>query len=201
MRKSRGESITSCLSRSHSSDSELNIRLLSLVASPSRQTIRCGKRNISECSDRTNLTQGSLSTSMESYCRICHDGDNDEKLMRACRCQGSIKHVHHECLLNWVSRSGDLTCEICKYSFNVIRSRRKRFSEVRIYMNLQQSVGGSLSQKKCISNQVDMIYYPREMYLRHKEKSFSYRLYLLCTHTPSIILYIIPLELICIEIL
>ena len=129
MRKSRGGSITSCLSRSNSSDSELNIRLLSLVASPAIQT-RGGRRNISESSDRTNVTQGSLSTSMETYCRICHDGDGEGKLMRACRCQGSIKHVHHECLLNWVSRSGDLTCEICKYKYNVERSRRKRFNEV-----------------------------------------------------------------------
>ena len=130
MRKSRGESMTSCLSRSNSSDSELNIRLLSLVASPPREK-RTGKRNFSECSDRTNATQGSLSTTMESCCRICHDGEGDEKLMRACRCHGSIKHVHHECLLNWVSISGDLTCEICKFNYNVTRSRRKKFSEVR----------------------------------------------------------------------
>ena len=131
MRKSRGESITSCLSRSNSSDSELNIRLLALYASPPREA-RDGKRNFSECSDGTNITHGSLSTSMESYCRICHDGDSDEKLIRACRCHGSIKHVHHQCLLNWVSISGDLACEICKYNYNVSRSRRKPFRKVGI---------------------------------------------------------------------
>ena len=129
MKKNRGGSITSWLSRSNSSDSELNIRLLSLVASPARET-RGGKRNLSECSDATNRTQDSLSVSMESYCRICHDDDGDEKLMQACRCQGSIKYVHHQCLLNWVSISGDLTCEICRFNYNVTRSKRKKFSEV-----------------------------------------------------------------------
>lgn len=130
MGKTRGGSMTSCLSRSNSFESEPDARLIISQVPPQHRQARGGKRNVSESSDRMNSTQGSSSTSMESYCRICHDGESEEVLMRACRCQGSIKYVHHECLLNWVSRSGDLTCEICKYSYSVIQSRRKRLNEV-----------------------------------------------------------------------
>eukprot|EP00795_Rhopilema_esculentum_P013997 gene13997-4965_t len=125
----RGGSISSCLSRSNSSDSELNLKLFatSTPPRPNRDT----PRTTSESSQYSLAAKRGLSTSMDSCCRICHDGDNEEKLMTACKCLGSIKHVHHACLLNWVSRSGDLTCEICKHNYTVTRSRRKTFTEWR----------------------------------------------------------------------
>ncbi|GBF99992.1 hypothetical protein Rsub_12719 [Raphidocelis subcapitata] len=59
-------------------------------------------------------------------CRICRMGAGDEPLYWPCRCSGSIKYVHQQCLLDWLRHSGRLTagaaCEVCKhpYSFTAV---------------------------------------------------------------------------------
>ena len=54
-------------------------------------------------------------------CRICHS-DHGE-LYSPCKCDGSIKYIHEECLLNWLKHSSGGTnapsrvvkrCELCK---------------------------------------------------------------------------------------
>ncbi|KAF2184082.1 hypothetical protein K469DRAFT_709981 [Zopfia rhizophila CBS 207.26] len=51
-------------------------------------------------------------------CRICRgDGTPDEPLFYPCKCSGSIKFVHQECLMEWLSHSQKKYCELCKTSF------------------------------------------------------------------------------------
>jgi hypothetical protein len=50
-------------------------------------------------------------------CRICRMGaSRDDPLYWPCRCSGSIKYVHQQCLLDWLRHSGRLTagaaCEV-----------------------------------------------------------------------------------------
>uniref|UniRef100_M4DM94 RING-CH-type domain-containing protein n=1 Tax=Brassica campestris TaxID=3711 RepID=M4DM94_BRACM len=54
----------------------------------------------------------------EEVCRICRNpGDADNPLRYPCACSGSIKFVHEDCLLQWLSFSKARHCEVCKHSF------------------------------------------------------------------------------------
>ncbi|KAL2752949.1 hypothetical protein ACRALDRAFT_1083479 [Sodiomyces alcalophilus JCM 7366] len=51
-------------------------------------------------------------------CRICRgEGTDDEPLFYPCKCSGSIKYVHQDCLMEWLSHSQKKHCELCKTSF------------------------------------------------------------------------------------
>lgn len=58
---------------------------------------------------------------MDEVCRICRsEATDDEPLYHPCRCSGSIKYVHQDCLLEWLKHSSKgQNCELChtKYSF------------------------------------------------------------------------------------
>ena len=51
-------------------------------------------------------------------CRICRgEGSAEEPLFYPCKCSGSIKYVHQECLMEWLSHTQKKHCELCKTSF------------------------------------------------------------------------------------
>ncbi|KAK5727092.1 hypothetical protein LTR15_002984 [Elasticomyces elasticus] len=51
-------------------------------------------------------------------CRICRsEGTPEEPLFYPCKCSGSIKYVHQECLMEWLSHSHKKHCELCKTPF------------------------------------------------------------------------------------
>jgi len=51
-------------------------------------------------------------------CRICRvEGTEDDPLFYPCKCSGSIKFVHQECLMEWLSHSQKKHCELCKTPF------------------------------------------------------------------------------------
>lgn len=60
----------------------------------------------------------------ENICRICFDIESDSHhLITPCKCSGSMKYVHEECLKIWLlSRDKDLKdseCDICKTKFEM----------------------------------------------------------------------------------
>ncbi|KAI1860060.1 hypothetical protein JX265_009984 [Neoarthrinium moseri] len=51
-------------------------------------------------------------------CRICRgEGTAAEPLFYPCKCSGSIKYVHQDCLMEWLSHSQKKHCELCKTPF------------------------------------------------------------------------------------
>lgn len=51
-------------------------------------------------------------------CRICRsEGLPNEPLFYPCKCSGSIKYVHQDCLMEWLSHSQKKHCELCKTPF------------------------------------------------------------------------------------
>ncbi|KAK2853264.1 hypothetical protein FQN49_005241, partial [Arthroderma sp. PD_2] len=51
-------------------------------------------------------------------CRICRgEGTPEEQLFYPCKCSGSIKFVHQNCLMEWLSHSQKKHCELCKTPF------------------------------------------------------------------------------------
>ncbi|KAI0562975.1 hypothetical protein FGB62_48g136 [Gracilaria domingensis] len=54
----------------------------------------------------------------ERECRICRGEDEPGRpLLHPCRCSGSIKYTHEDCLVNWLAQSGSTRCELCNHSF------------------------------------------------------------------------------------
>lgn len=57
-------------------------------------------------------------TTDPAQCRICRgEATDDQPLFHPCLCAGSIKHVHQDCLEQWLKRSGKRQCELCKRPF------------------------------------------------------------------------------------
>lgn len=58
------------------------------------------------------------STEDADTCRICRgEGSKEEPLFYPCKCSGSIKFVHQNCLMEWLSHSQKKHCELCKIPF------------------------------------------------------------------------------------
>ena len=92
----------------------------------------------------------------EKKCRICLEVEGDEDavpqgpLMQVCPCKGSVKYVHHNCMLSWFKFSGRKRCSICKtpvkYTHKLKPLRQwtwepmKRNEKVRLLLNLCFSV-------------------------------------------------------------
>ena len=55
----------------------------------------------------------------EVCCRICQCPDEDEnEIVSPCKCKGSVKFIHHQCLLKWCqTRERPWNCELCQYQF------------------------------------------------------------------------------------
>ncbi|KAG5419583.1 hypothetical protein I9W82_003351 [Candida metapsilosis] len=62
---------------------------------------------------------------IEHTCRICRmEGTPSEPLYHPCKCRGSIKYIHQDCLMEWLKHSNQSSekCDICNtpYKFKVI---------------------------------------------------------------------------------
>lgn len=61
----------------------------------------------------------------ENSCRICRgEGTKSQPLLHPCKCRGSIRYIHQDCLLEWLKHSNKSTeqCDICNtpYKFRTI---------------------------------------------------------------------------------
>ncbi|MCJ1269992.1 hypothetical protein MMC22_009885 [Lobaria immixta] len=66
----------------------------------------------------TNSTHKQKSLEDADTCRICRgEGSKEEPLFYPCKCSGSIKFVHQNCLMEWLSHSQKKHCELCKTPF------------------------------------------------------------------------------------
>ena len=53
----------------------------------------------------------------DTECRICRGDAEIGPLLHPCKCAGSIRYVHQECLDAWLSRTNSVTCELCHQPF------------------------------------------------------------------------------------
>ncbi|KAE9367618.1 hypothetical protein N431DRAFT_383408 [Stipitochalara longipes BDJ] len=66
----------------------------------------------------TNTANGEDGIGDADTCRICRgEGSDTEPLFHPCKCSGSIKYVHQDCLMEWLSHSQKKHCELCKTAF------------------------------------------------------------------------------------
>lgn len=72
----------------------------------------------------------------EKFCRICFEGEDENKeknpLICPCLCDGSLKHIHQDCLKHWLFQREDsdqnyligARCEICKHMYHIKVEKR-----------------------------------------------------------------------------
>ena len=69
----------------------------------------------------SSLNSGPIKLQLEEdgdYCRICRgEGTAEQPLFYPCKCSGSIRFVHQDCLMEWLSHSQKKYCELCKTPF------------------------------------------------------------------------------------
>ena len=54
----------------------------------------------------------------KKLCRFCFEDENDDsKIISPCMCKGSMKYVHHTCLIKWIQSSSKYFCPVCKYNY------------------------------------------------------------------------------------
>ncbi|KAI6044438.1 RING-variant domain-containing protein [Pisolithus marmoratus] len=51
-------------------------------------------------------------------CRICSaPGEPGQPLFHPCKCSGTIRYIHQDCLTTWLSHSKKKTCDVCKHPY------------------------------------------------------------------------------------
>lgn len=60
---------------------------------------------------------------VDAICKICLDDKLSAPLISPCKCSGTMKFIHEECLKTWIlSKSEDITrskCELCHFTFQM----------------------------------------------------------------------------------
>ncbi|OQS07306.1 E3 ubiquitin-protein ligase MARCH6 (membrane-associated RING finger protein 6) [Thraustotheca clavata] len=55
----------------------------------------------------------------EEECRVCRgEAETGRRLFAPCKCSGSIRYVHSDCLKEWLAISKKDVCELCGYTFS-----------------------------------------------------------------------------------
>ncbi|RKF73343.1 ERAD-associated E3 ubiquitin-protein ligase doa10 [Golovinomyces cichoracearum] len=71
---------------------------------------------------RINQNSADEAVGEPDTCRICRgEGGPSESLFHPCKCSGSIKYVHQDCLIEWLSHSQKKHCELCKTAFRITK--------------------------------------------------------------------------------
>ncbi|KAF5384572.1 hypothetical protein D9757_007505 [Collybiopsis confluens] len=55
----------------------------------------------------------------QDTCRICSaPAEPDQPLFHPCKCSGTIRYIHQDCLTTWLAHSKKKTCDVCKYQYS-----------------------------------------------------------------------------------
>ena len=96
-----------------------------------------------------------IKTQKNKICRICYDDSSNMKnpLINPCKCKGTMKYIHYNCLLNWmknkIEKPNDkyninqyisydkslLNCELCKSSFPYYVKYKNNFYNIFPYIS------------------------------------------------------------------
>eukprot|EP00193_Tetraselmis_chui_P010309 CAMPEP_0177789700 /NCGR_PEP_ID=MMETSP0491_2-20121128/22916_1 /TAXON_ID=63592 /ORGANISM="Tetraselmis chuii, Strain PLY429" /LENGTH=325 /DNA_ID=CAMNT_0019311635 /DNA_START=65 /DNA_END=1042 /DNA_ORIENTATION=- len=75
----------------------------------------------SEASDDTSYARADSVVDVKEIelfeCRICSEDDVAGNLECPCKCAGTVKWAHHECVQKWINEKGNKLCEICNSEF------------------------------------------------------------------------------------
>ncbi|KAH9987536.1 hypothetical protein BJV77DRAFT_791315 [Russula vinacea] len=60
----------------------------------------------------------------QDTCRICSaPAEPDQPLFHPCKCSGTIRYIHQDCLTTWLSHSKKKTCDVCKHPYSFTKGK------------------------------------------------------------------------------
>lgn len=66
----------------------------------------------------SEIAKNNADASSEKLCKICHSICNEEaEYVHPCKCNGSLKYIHIECLNEWLKLTNIKKCDLCNYEF------------------------------------------------------------------------------------
>ncbi|KAF8199121.1 RING-variant domain-containing protein [Pholiota molesta] len=55
----------------------------------------------------------------QDTCRICSaPAEPDQPLFHPCKCSGTIRYIHQDCLTTWLAHSKKKNCDVCKHPYS-----------------------------------------------------------------------------------
>ena len=89
------------------------------VISPSIQNKPSIDVNTPSIQNNPSMDDGKVT---EKICRICYE-DTENNMIEPCKCGGSIRWVHKDCLLKWIDMNStrNSKCDICKFSYKITK--------------------------------------------------------------------------------
>ncbi|XP_032228550.2 E3 ubiquitin-protein ligase MARCHF8 isoform X1 [Nematostella vectensis] len=101
------------------------VDLQRLFATPSMASLPQEIENICELENTTQEARAEIPDELDGdACRICHCGGESEVLISPCLCMGTVRFVHHSCLMDWLQRCVKTKCELCLYPVAVRRKTK-----------------------------------------------------------------------------
>ena len=96
---------------------------------------------------------------LEHTCRICRgEGTPSQPLYHPCKCRGSIKYIHQDCLLEWLkhsNKSNNEKCDICNtpYRFKIIYDPNmpKKIPLSLVWLKFVQTVSSTFTKSTSIA--------------------------------------------------
>jgi hypothetical protein len=73
--------------------------------------------------------------SLKMVCRICYEEETKEKgkILKPCKCDGSMKYIHEACLKQWIQDGRNIynfnQCEVCKHKYKIKLFTRNKYSK------------------------------------------------------------------------
>lgn len=98
--------------------------------------------NLDEYRDNKKIEKIRENIEKEVICRICYEGLYLENF---CKCKGSCKWMHRDCLLKWIKVSGNIKCLVCKEIFN-IKSKKLDSNINCIETNLNEGIDREVAE-------------------------------------------------------
>ncbi|KAI0358245.1 hypothetical protein OH77DRAFT_1475139 [Trametes cingulata] len=66
----------------------------------------------------------------QDTCRICSaPAEPGQPLFHPCKCSGTIRYIHQDCLTEWLAHSKKKTCDVCKYPYSFTKVYSKDMPE------------------------------------------------------------------------
>ncbi|CAL4103898.1 unnamed protein product, partial [Meganyctiphanes norvegica] len=97
------------------------------ISANCNSTLECSIPSLPHSSGSCTKSTKSTTSTVGAICRICHDGDTEEKLVSPCLCAGTQGLVHKTCLERWLSTASYDNCELCHFPFHLKKKARSFF--------------------------------------------------------------------------
>ncbi|KAF9460561.1 hypothetical protein BDZ94DRAFT_1197761 [Collybia nuda] len=76
----------------------------------------------------------------QDTCRICSAPAEDEQpLFHPCKCSGTIRYIHQDCLTTWLAHSKKKTCDVCKHPYSFTKGM-EFISELAVMLKVSTTV-------------------------------------------------------------